>query len=244
MNEEELKKQQTKMHRKIKKYAEDNHLTKRKPILEPIYDGVADISAYLNSSPRIMWILKEPYAEFTESGKPKGGGWKFTTHFKNYKNVWHDQDMWKLMIQINFAIRNHLKWSELDFIEYNPEMAEELKKIAYINVGKMPGYPESPLPHMQECYNIWEPILKEQIELYNPEVIIFGYTFYLFYDYFQIEEKPITTVAGNLNSNVYKKKNRILIDAYHPSRKGGENSSLGKDYVTSIVKAYEKMRKK
>ena len=30
----------------------------------------------------------------------------------------------------------------------------------------------------------------------------------------------------------------ILIDAYHPSRKGGEDS--GYDYVTSIVKAYRK----
>ena len=241
MNEEELKKQQIAMHRKIKKYAADNGLTKQKPKIEPIYDGVADIHAYINSSPRIMWILKEPWHLFTDSGKPKGGGWKFTDHFKKYPDVWQDEDMWKLIIQSDYAIRNHLKWKELDFIEKNQEMVEELKKIAYINVGKMPGYQESPPNHMQECYNTWQPILEEQIKIYDPEVIIFGYTFYLFQDYFKINEKPITTVSGNWNTNVYKKDNRILIDAYHPSRKGGENTS--KDYVTSIVKAYEKMIK-
>lgn len=31
----------------------------------------------------------------------------------------------------------------------------------------------------------------------------------------------------------------ILIDAYHPSRKGGEDG--GYDYVTSIVKAVRKL---
>ena len=242
MNAEELIKKQSNMHRKIKKYANDKKLTKLKPVLEPICDGVADIPAYVESSPRIMWILKEPYSGFTESGKPKGGGWKLTKHFKDYEDVWQDEDMWQLMIQINFAIRNHLKWSELDFIENNPEMAEELRKIAYINVGKMQGYTTNSNSHKQDCYNIWKPILIEQIELYDPEVIIFGNTFYLLNDYFQIDEKPISTVAGNWNSNGFKKDNRILIDAYHPSRKGGENS--GKDYVTSIVKAYEKIMKK
>ena len=34
----------------------------------------------------------------------------------------------------------------------------------------------------------------------------------------------------------------ILIDAFHPSRKGGEDS--GHDYVTSIINAYKKASKK
>ena len=230
------------MHRKIKKHAKEEHLIKQRPKLEPIYDGVADIHAYLNSSPRIMWILKEPWHLFTESGKPKGGGWKFTNHFIQYPDVWQDEKMWKLIIQSDYAIRKHLKWKELEYIERNQEMAEELNKIAYINVGKMPGYQESSPSHMQECYKKWKSIIEEQIELYNPEVIIFGNTFYFFYEYFRINEKPISTVSGKWNTNIYMRDNRILIDAYHPSRKGSEDSS--KDYVTSIVKAYEKMIKK
>ena len=44
------------------------------------------------------------------------------------QDVWKDLDMWKLMTQINYAIRNNLKWKKLDYIDYNPEMVEELKK--------------------------------------------------------------------------------------------------------------------
>ena len=130
----------------------------------PIYDGVADIKAYISSNPKIMWILKEPYDDFTSTGKARGGDWYFTEHFKN-TNVWKDQDMWKLMIQINYAIRNNLKWKELDYIENNSEMAEELKKTAYINISKMPANTISPNDHIRTCYTIWKKILFEQIDI-------------------------------------------------------------------------------
>ena len=142
-----------------------------------------------------MWILKEPWHLYTASGNPKGGDWYFTKHF-NTPEVWKDQEMWKVMIQINYGIRNNLKWSELDFIDNKPEMSEELKKIAYINVGKMPAQPVSPDGHMLDCYNTWAEIIHKQIELYSPNVIIFGKTFEYFYEYFKINEKPISTVSG------------------------------------------------
>ena len=69
-------------------------------------------------------------------------------------------------------------------------------------------------------------------------ISIGGNTFQFFRGDFKIEDKPVPTVSGQWNSNVYKINKMILIDAYHPSRKGGEDS--GYDYVTSIVKAYRK----
>ena len=85
----------------------------------------------------------------------------------------------------------------------------------------------------------WKDILLEQIRLYAPDIIIFGYTFKFLKEDFQITEKPISTVSGQWNTDAYKKDNMILIDAYHPSRKGGEDGSY--DYVTSIVKAVRKL---
>ena len=41
--------------------------------LEPLPDGVSNIEGYCKSSPRIMWILKQPYDDMNE-GKPLGGG--------------------------------------------------------------------------------------------------------------------------------------------------------------------------
>ena len=241
MNEKELTKRQTEMHDKIFNHAKENNLIKQKPLLMPIYDGVADIKAYISSNPKIMWILKEPYDDFTSTGKARGGDWYFTEHFKN-TNVWKDQDMWKLMIQINYAIRNNLKWKELDYIENNSEMAEELKKTAYINISKMPANTISPNDHIRTCYTIWKKILFEQINIYKPDVIIFGYTFQFFKEDFKITDKAIPTISGQWNADVYKKDNMILIDAFHPSRKGGEDS--GHDYVTCIINAYKKASKK
>ncbi len=237
MNAKELQRKQNEMFEKIKHNAQNAGLIKQKPITEPIYDGVTDVEGYLASNPKIMWILKEPYDDFTITGRPKGGNWSFTDHFQN-DDVWKDEDMWKLMIQINYAIHNNLKWKELDYIEQNPDMVEELKKTAYINVSKMPAGTSSPYNHMQNCYVIWKDILLEQINLYEPDVIIFGYTFDLFAEDLDIKDKPVLTVSGQWFSNLYKKDNMILIDAFHPSRKGGEDGSY--DYVTSIINAYKK----
>ncbi len=70
-------------------------------------------------------------------------------------------DMWKLMIQINFGIRNNLNWDDMDWIENDPKMAEELKKMAYINISKMPGDTACSHSHLWECYNFWKNILFE-----------------------------------------------------------------------------------
>ena len=57
--EEKLLLRQNEIHQKILQHAQENNLTKQKPSLLPIYDGVADIQAYITSVPKIMWILKE-----------------------------------------------------------------------------------------------------------------------------------------------------------------------------------------
>ncbi len=47
---------------------------------EPIIDGIVDISGYLQSKPKILWILKEPYDD-EEGGIASGGGWHFANNF-------------------------------------------------------------------------------------------------------------------------------------------------------------------
>ena len=192
-----------------------------------------------------MWILKEPWGVKTPSGKISGGDWSFTTHF-NDNNSWKDEDMWKVIIQINYAIHHNLGWSQLDFIDGNHKMIEELKNMAYINLSKIPAEPTSPASHLKDCYPIWREIVLEQIRIYEPDLIIFGYTFPYFGTDFLITSKSVHTQSGKYYTDIYCEnklidqdksiildKEVILVDAYHPSRKGGENGS--RDYVTSIV---------
>ena len=115
MTANELEKKQEELFLEIKQHADKKGLIRKN--LQPIYDGVADIPAYLSSNPKIMWILKEPWHLYTASGNPKGGDWYFTKHF-NTPEVWKDQEMWKVMIQINYGIRNNLKWFPCDLFFY------------------------------------------------------------------------------------------------------------------------------
>jgi len=73
MTAEELRQAQKDIQKETFLCAEE--CKKEGDFIEPIYDGVYDVEKYLASSPRIMWILKEPYDDFTSEGKPTGGGW-------------------------------------------------------------------------------------------------------------------------------------------------------------------------
>ena len=52
--EDKLIQLQNRIHREILKHAQENNLIKQKPSLMPIYDGVADINAYITSTPKII----------------------------------------------------------------------------------------------------------------------------------------------------------------------------------------------
>lgn len=242
MTKEELEKKQKDMQDKILQHAEDKGLVNTK--IGPICDGIADIEKYLSSSPKIMWILKEPYDEVTESGEPTGGGWCLTDVLNN-EDAWKSLSMWQLMIQIDFGIRNNKNWIDMDYIEDDPKMAEELKKMAYINLSKMPGGKTSNDGNLWGCYALWKDILFEQIELYKPDVIIFGKTFQFFKNDLKIVEEPMYSISGTLSVDAYKKDGIILIDAYHPSGpgKGGERTWDNK-YVNNIINAYREVSKK
>ena len=116
----------------------------------------------------------------------------------------------------------------MDYIRDNIDMAKVLQKIAYLNVSKIPGYSVSYKNNIEQCYTKWKPILDRQIETYAPDVIIFGYTFDHFRSHFEEQGlEKINNYPGWID--VYKSGNRILLDAYHPARKGQE-------YVDSLIK--------
>ena len=236
MTAEELKTKQDNFSKIIRSNAEKHGLIKQKPFLEPIYDGVADIDGYLESNPKIMWLLKEPYDDLTPAGKSKGGGWSIINDIFNntdWSDFWKSSSMWQQMIKINYAIHhNYITWRKIPQI--NEEIANELKKSVYININKMPGDKKSPAAHLKRCYNNWRDILIKQIKLYKPDIIIFGYTFQFFNEdpFFDGYKYLKTFNDKKWGASAHKKNNLILIDAYHPAQKGD-----GKYYVDNIVKA-------
>ena len=92
----------------------------------------------------------------------------------------------------------------------------------------MPGGTKS--GSMTTKYQIWRDIVLKQFDLYKPDVMIFGHTFQDVKDDFGIEDKDLI-LTGNGWVDIYRKDNRLYVDAYHPGIPGSN-----KMYVNTIAK--------
>lgn len=205
MNAKELKDFQDSMDDKIYSHAKEKGLISSE--IEPICDGVCDIETYVRSTPRIMWILKEPYDD-------NGGGFSIPGELDDaLKDPTYKLTITqKKIIYVMEGIRNGETYDDMHWY-YEPEMLEHLRNIAYINLSKMPGLSYS--GDMTEKYNLWKDIVQEQIEVYDPEVIICGGTAkWLDPDY---DEQVYIDTENAGQFGCYKLGNRLIIDVYHPA---------------------------
>ena len=214
----------------IDEIAKENNLSSEN--ISPIYDGVENISAYLQSTPKIMWVLKEPYDYINEeTKKPEGGGWNIMDGINDPKELVLTQTLPRTMQRIIYTTVGIITGKEYDDMAYyyQPEMYKYLFQIAYINLSKMPAGTRS--GDMTGKYQIWKNFLFEQINLYNPNVIIFGNTFQYMKEDLRVNENDhIFQEKGWID--VYKKDYYLLVDAYHP----GIICST-KKYVSTLVNA-------
>ena len=221
MDAKELNKRQQEIWKEMEKLAKELENGNRLPI----YDGVCDLDGYLSSKPKIMWILKEPNGQ-TEKGIEKGGWAIPEESFTNLEET-AGQPTWQVMIYVMYGYQNGLKYDDMDYIHNKIEMAKVMQSIAYLNVSKMPGYNKSVKSNIEQRYTQWKPILNKQIETYAPDLIIFGNTFDHFKNDFKIRGlEKIGNIPGWID--VYKSGQLIILDAYHPSRKG-------RDYVNTLI---------
>lgn len=207
---------------------------------EPIFDGVCDAEKYLNSSPKIMWILKEAYDDKDENDNPIGGGmpvfvnWKDSTKVKEVASV----RTWQQMMYIMHAFRESKNWHDIPWIRDNyEEYIERLQECAYININKMPAKSKS--GYLMNEFNVWKDIINTQILGYAPDVIVFGNTFEYFRNSNQIyisdqnicNERPgIQGITGVFETEIGGHKT-ILIDAFHPA----QTKLTGQIYVDTIL---------
>ena len=199
---------------------------------KPITDGVCDFEGYLNSNPKVMWILKEPNGQ-NEDGSIDGGDWSIVEEsFRNDIEGVGKIPSWQPIIYVMYGYQQGKIYNDMEYIRENKDMAKVMQRIAYLNVSKMPGHSTSNKNNIEQCYTQWKSILDRQIETYAPDVIIFGYTFDHFRNDFEKKGlEKIDNFPGWID--VYKCGNRYLFDAYHPARKGQE-------YVDTLIEAIKR----
>ena len=116
-------------------------------------------------------------------------------------------------------------YSELPWITDKADMYESaIRRIAYCNVGKMPGRTTTSTDHLRKICKEWKDILFQQIDLYDSEVIIVCGTDTLQAlnaDFGLDLSKPKRTVERGVSVvDIYKWRGKRLLWAHVPFRSG------------------------
>jgi hypothetical protein len=201
----------------------------------PIYDGIVDIDRYLSVSPKILWILKEPYDDFDKDGKPCGGSWSITEDVFACAEKSGNKPPFATIAYVTYSVfNNFVKYSEMDYVTEDPRIWEALKNIAYINVNKFPGKKRSDSEIIASYYQKNRELLKNQIDAINPDIVIAGNILYLFYEDFDLTKLDLKSGGPGKSAEFCQKDGRLFINAYHPSYWGIKPSKYVDDLVAII----------
>lgn len=186
----------------------------------PIWDGVADCESYAISRPRVVWILKEPY-----DTDPGPEGWSHPDFLADLSVTKINTSLtWRRVNETMFSIREQKHYDESNLADRNC-----LKDIAWINLSKMAGKSISDGQFKKQFKLHWAEIVKKQIDVYDPNIIIFGNTFDICKK--ELFPKGYELILKKPLVHLYKTGKMLLIYAYHPGWWGVKDA----EYVNSIV---------
>lgn len=205
----------------------------------PIYDGIINEESYLNSQFKILWILKEPYDDVDENGSPSGGDWNLVKAIDENLEGFSKIKTWQQIIYCSYGILNNfVKYSQMDY--YNEGVMKDiLKKIAAINIQKLPAHTTSNDFEISSAYYSHKELLFKQIEIINPDIIIGGNTLKYFKNDLQFDKLQTSNTNEKYVEHYFDEK-RIYIDAYHPSTFGAQAGWSKELYIDSIIETVEK----
>ncbi len=201
-----------------------------------VIDGVINPEKYINAKHRVLWILKETNSETVT--------WSYLKKFKDKKWLYRcgkSVPTLKRIIYTTYGILRDCKWNDIPDAN-NEKSFEPLQEIAIINIKKIPGGSVSNYDEIQQAYYDNQELLKNQIEIYNPNVVIFGNTLQYFYksDFWGLEtaEKQ-KTEYGNA---FYDTGDKLYIHTWHPAVRGA--GFTDKNYVMDIINILRNWEKK
>ncbi len=196
-------------------------------------DGVLYPAAYEKSPLKIIFILKEPYADWDEAtNAPKDCDFDFFDIIRDLKYHYENglNKTWLKVAAIAYALKNKKEYTEKFSYE---QVVEGLSCVAWINLSKTPWRITTKMDAAyQKRVAIWEPVVKAQLSEIKPDIVFYGNT----WDYSTVnpiepniswQESFCTTPkkyeyhseGGNtyrVTILKYRNTNKILVNGYHP----------------------------
>ncbi|MEA5028578.1 MAG: hypothetical protein VB056_06820 [Sphaerochaeta associata] len=192
-------------------------------------DGIIDGDSYWSDDDyQIAWVLKEPY--FSDETIP-------IREILGYRPV-NNRTIQRVAFA-TYGIHYDTYFEDIPNINQDSDVADELQTVAWININKEGGNTTSQYWKLKQAYNNNRYLLLGQLQAYEPEIVIFGGTFNLFWhdligelgltlqklDFTDVDDACDCYVDGSDSSVLY-------IEAEHP----GVRSDTG-EYVDSIISA-------
>lgn len=228
---------------------------KKYGITSCIMDGILYPENFEKSPFKIVFILKEPYADWDAvNNKPISEDFNFSDIVHNLKAE-YDRGLnktWLKVASIAYSLKNNSPYTEnLSYVQ----IVEGLKCVCWINLSKTPWKTTSNIhdPEFLERIKTWDPVVKAQLEEASKigiDMVWYGDTWDLGpinpvepdidwdenHDAFAEKWYHRTTQGGQNNKIMlakYEKTSVILINGYHP----GYGNSV--EWTIDCIKDYK-----
>ena len=186
-----------------------------------IYDGVYDefLENYSTAKPRILWILKEAPEDNDQYG------WHVGDIKEGNKALKKQGGTLRQICLISNAVLHRCNYEEANTAS-EKDLVDTRQKVAQINISKIKiTTGKYSATDMTTEYNKWKAVLKEQIKVYEPEIIICGNTLQYFSNdnnYFETTKNKkvlIESIFPNFQKKYcyYRENNKLIINIHHPS---------------------------
>jgi len=169
-----------------------------------IEDGIIDLSRWQNTDKKILLLLKEAYGDYGDLC------WLIRDEWKGPKyKVWWTASYWL------YALHKMTSGQIPAFPKEQKDFdacTEFLLSAAVVNIKKSNGTSSSDYDDILRYAREDADLLREQISLINPEIIVCGYT----YDYFTEFWRGSIEQVGDTGF-ISRTGNHLLVNYWHPA---------------------------
>jgi hypothetical protein len=131
-----------------------------------VSDGAVDADAYLTSTPKLLFLLKE-----VNDPGPSGGGWCLRKFLRDGGRpaTWDNITRWTRAIR---RLPDEMAWEELNKPVTPAQRREVLRSIAAVNLKKVPGGAETDEQAFWTAVQKDAQYVRDQFELYEADLVV------------------------------------------------------------------------
>ncbi len=197
-----------------------------------ICDGILSPTDYLNARFKTAWILREP----NEVDKNCAYDHKSNIVYRIQQGNLRKNKYFDPMRYLDYSLNhNFLKYKNIPKTNTSLEVTNLLLKVAFINESKIVGAARINDEYHQNKA-LFKNILKNQIELSTPDIIIACGTIDSMRELGILED---STSVRKSYRNCYVVKNKIILDCYHPI----QTTITQEKYCDDMIDCIERMVK-